>query len=581
MKFHIVLAAFALLLVIGSTSSICFGPICVFDQKGLFYIHDTSAPLDTQSLDMNITDCTRTINNEKYTRAEFYLQNVDWNMVTCMLLIDGKNTPYTVFVPLHTTELQGSILYRSSYDSTYGCGAHTAQIKCFNAKYNISEATQIVSSNTASFTCTNCCAGSAPIGNLLCTNNCNKLPPPPGGFYTCNSGACACVEQKYNVSCSSGVGNASGQICINDCPQAKFCNQGCTCQSYPDVNVSVLNGACYLEGSSLSAIFEALVSPPQQDYQNFNCTLYFGGSPIASASPDANGRITMSVDGSGLGQGTEWHVSCTYMGRSYISNNSLNYSCSTDCSLGNMNVTGQICKDDCGAKYGSNWKCREFCGGCYLETENVLCSSGKGVTNNATQACINDCSTGYTCIANCTCAKDPPPQVSCSSGVGNASGQLCINDCKEKLGANYACNSACKCDKLPDVSCASGEGNASGQICINDCKEKLGNGFTCNSACKCEILPPQEVKCSSGTGNASGQLCVNDCPANYLCTPSCTCQKNTTSISSCSAGTGYAALCLDDCTTKLGQNYKCDINRCTCVNIGDVPQIASSGVPTK
>ncbi len=626
MRFHFALLLFALIALFGSSFAICIGPVCLFDEGGWLYLQQPSelkqaAALDPITLTMSVTDCTKPGNNGTRTVVRFTFENAPqdtWKEVTCMLVLDGKEAPsFSAYTRLDNPPVPGfagSIPYLSSDDLKYGCGLHSVLVRCFNAKYDISKATAIVDSNSGSFTCTNCCSTGASVGGLLCTDNCKSLTPPQYKKYTCAS--CACQLSDFNVTCSSGQGNASGALCINDCnSQTSYCSQSCTCQpkqqvlcsggtgitdparqlcandcasnSYcnseciclPTITVSLNGSSCKTDSEGVTSTFGFGVSPPPANGESYACKVYADGSEVGSTTLTSGQAVGSVATNQIIRQGAAWTASCTHRGRVFNSIEPLTYSCSVNCASGFGNSSGQLCVDDCPQTDYCTAACK-----CQIKPNITITATGSSCQ-------INSSSVNSTFRFSVSPPPLPGDSYSCQiiSGINTVtsvtvnSGQTsavattdkplkdgsqwyvsCRYNSKTFTSINFL-NYACA------VNCASGTGNASGVTCKDDC----ASGFSCNAACACEKKPVEQVKCSAGTGNESGQVCINDCPTNYYCTSSCTCQKNTTSVSYCSSGSGYSAICLDDCS-RLGQNYACDIKSCTCINMGSVS--CSSGI---
>lgn len=619
MKLNMLVWTFALLALSGGIFALCLGPVCVFDSGGLLYIQQEDAqPAPPPTLEFNITDCVRNVDGNKYADAFFNLDNIPstWKEVTCQLIVDGKNARfgYTyLFGGAHN--FQGAISYRSQDDAFYGCGQHDVYLKCYNARLNLSLATEIIDSQHETFTCTNCCAGAGPVSGLLCTDNCASLTPPQYKKYVCGAQACACQLQDFNVTCSSGKGNANGELCIDDCDrEIGYCSQSCTCQAWDRVSCASGRG---VNDSSTQLCIDDCDAESQfcgagctcQPRQEISCA---SGIGIANASAQlciddcaakvGAGRvceqdctcwpsINMTLNGAG----------CTPLGGSVIRSD-FDFSVSPpplagekyDCKVIIDGVpyayatllagqANKVATTNLKVPQGAQWSVEcTYNGRKYVssgsQTYSCTVNCAVGVGNASGYLCADDCKSslgaGYTCQSNCTCKKDDVQQVNCSAGTGNASGQLCIDDCAQKLGANYSCNSACKCEITPpdEVLCSSGIGNLTGQLCIDDCTD----GFVCNSACKCEKLPPATVSCASGVGNQSGQLCLNDCKAGQFCNNECVCEPLPTTVY-CSQGSIAPGLaCIDDCKGALGADFYCDAASCTCKPKDDGSIISSA-----
>jgi hypothetical protein len=248
---------------------------------------------------------------------------------------------------------------------------------------------------------------------------------------------------------------------------------------------------------------------------------------------------------------------------------------------------GMICKDDCVAAFGKDWKCDIktcVCDKKVPPPKNVSCAvntqgmaAGAASKFKAGLLCKDDCKTlgkDYVCDKKtCICDKVPVKDLSCTKNTqgmatGLASqfkpGMLCQDDCKNNLGNSYFCDAvSCVCKKQVDEDyyCA---GNTFGasltgvntynpflDICRDNC-DVLGDDYTCNKVtCLCEQEEKKEVSCSGrklesvissnfgGPGptpfNPATMTCKDDCDPSYYC-DSVSCQCEPREVRNCVEG---------------------------------------------
>jgi hypothetical protein len=253
-----------------------------------------------------------------------------------------------------------------------------------------------------------------------------------------------------------------------------------------------------------------------------------------------------------------------------------------------FNKDTMLCRDDCAALLGPNYRCNGQNCTCYPVSKTDLnCGANTiiapifgNIFNPATMICKDDCvasfGAGWKCDGvTCTCSKKPPEKESCAwnsfaiaFGAPNTFDPAkvkCEDDCKD-IGPEWVCDAKfCTCQKQKLIlSCAwnaveisfGGKNiyDPAKMICKDDCANWLDSTWYCDGAsCECKKKPTenQTQNCAANTLTvnypkgpvAPETQCKDDCKelgSTYVCDPEgCFCKETRTVTPRC--GDGYVS----------------------------------------
>ncbi len=299
------------------------------------------APVPAIKILSNCTGPTKPYNpGDTVATVSFWLEKVppSWKKYTCSAYVDGKLF-YTMREPAVGS---GKSLVEPEFKPL---GQHIVNVICVNDE----DPTQIARSE---------------INYLMCPT--------------------------INVSCASGLGNASGQICQDDCSSklgsGYTCSSQCMCvqRTKPVIDFNITN--CSKGDLNTSFASEHYVfSNVPKNWTNPNCCIIVDGQQTSCTTPtfnlfDVYSKYDATSD-TYYGCGThEAYVIC-YNGTGpwfaphdeFDTSNKMNFTC-TDCCSGSTSNGSLVCQDDCNKTLGANYSCSPTCT-CQSNVKNKNCTN--------------------------------------------------------------------------------------------------------------------------------------------------------------------------------------------------------------